>query len=80
VDHRLHRVRRAAVNPFFSKQSVARLQPMLNFMLEKFSRRIEERRQSEKPIREANAHVLGLHVSCDGYHHRNMSDCMRGIE
>jgi cytochrome P450 len=50
VDHRLHRIRRAAVNPFFSKQAVARLEPMLNFMIEKFCRRIEEHRKLAKPM------------------------------
>ncbi len=32
----------AAANPFFSKQAVARLQPMLRFMIEKLCSRIDE--------------------------------------
>jgi hypothetical protein len=33
ADYKLHRTRRAAMNPFFSKQKVVRLQPMLTFMI-----------------------------------------------
>jgi hypothetical protein len=50
ADYRLHRVRRAALNPFLSKQTVARLQPMLNFMVEKLCARIEEFRNSGQPM------------------------------
>src|SRR5271156_6074460 len=50
VDHKLHRPRRAALNPFFSKQTVARLQPMLHFMIEKLCGRIEECRKSGQPM------------------------------
>lgn len=50
VDHKLHRVRRAALNPFLSKQTIARLQPMLTFMIEKLCSRIEEFRKSSQPM------------------------------
>jgi hypothetical protein len=30
VDHDMHRMRRAAMNPFFSKASVRRLQPLIH--------------------------------------------------
>jgi hypothetical protein len=50
VDHKLHRVRRAAINPFFSKQAVHRLQPMLHFMIEKLCGRIDEFRASGQPM------------------------------
>ena len=50
ADHRLHRARRAALNPFFSKQTIARLQPMLTFMIEKLCSRIEEFRKSGQPM------------------------------
>ncbi|KAN0095715.1 cytochrome P450 [Hyaloscypha variabilis] len=50
VDYKLHRARRAALNPFFSKQKVARLQPMLSFMVEKLCNRIEEFRQTGEPL------------------------------
>lgn len=50
VDHKLHRTRRAALNPFFSKQTVAHLQPMLHFMIEKLCGRIEESRKLGQPM------------------------------
>jgi Cytochrome P450 len=50
ADYRLHRARRAALNPFFSKQAIARLQPMLTFMVEKLCGRIEEFRKSGQPM------------------------------
>src|SRR5271154_1227253 len=50
VDHKLYRARRAALNPFFSKQAVARLLPMLHFMIEKLCGRIEESRKLGRPM------------------------------
>ena len=50
VDHKLHRARRAALNPFFSKQAVTRLLPMLHFMIEKLCGRIEESRKLGQPM------------------------------
>jgi hypothetical protein len=50
IDYRLHRVRRAALNPFMSKQTVARLQLMLTHMIEKLCNRIEEFRKSGEPM------------------------------
>lgn len=49
-DYKLHRARRAALNPFLSKQSVSRLQPMLTFMIEKLCHRIEEFQQTGQPM------------------------------
>ena len=42
IEHKKHRERRAAINPFFSKQNIQRLEPMLTHMLEKFCARIDE--------------------------------------
>jgi hypothetical protein len=50
ADYKLHRVRRAAINPFLSKRSVERLQPMLTFMIEKLCNRIEEFQKSGQPM------------------------------
>lgn len=38
------------MNPFFSKQAVSRLQPMLHFMIEKLCDRIDECRKSGQPM------------------------------
>jgi hypothetical protein len=40
--HDLHRVRRAALNPFFSKTSVRNLQPLIDAKLDFFIERFEE--------------------------------------
>lgn len=50
IDWKFHRSRRAAMSPFFSKQSVNRLEPMLSHMVEKLCKRIEEYRASGQPL------------------------------
>ncbi|APA16308.1 hypothetical protein sscle_16g110780 [Sclerotinia sclerotiorum 1980 UF-70] len=50
VDHYVHRMRRSALNPFFSKASIDRLSPMLIAMVEKLSSRLEEFRSTDKPL------------------------------
>jgi hypothetical protein len=50
IDYRQHRVRRAALNPFMSKQKITRLQPMLTMMIEKLCNRIEEFQKSGEPM------------------------------
>ncbi|QSZ35469.1 hypothetical protein DSL72_008339 [Monilinia vaccinii-corymbosi] len=50
VDHKLHRARRAALNKYLSKQTVARLEPMLLDMLDKLCGRIEEFREKGEKL------------------------------
>ncbi|KAA8565346.1 hypothetical protein MFRU_045g00490 [Monilinia fructicola] len=50
ADHYVHRMRRAALNPFFSKASINRLSPMLTTMVEKLSSRLEEFRNTNQPL------------------------------
>ncbi|TGO41072.1 hypothetical protein BHYA_0027g00500 [Botrytis hyacinthi] len=49
-DHYIHRMRRSALNPFFSKASIERLSPMLTSMVEKLSSRLEEFRNTNQPL------------------------------
>lgn len=42
IDHDLHKNRRAALNPFFSKQKVASLEVVIRNQIEKLAQRIEE--------------------------------------
>ncbi|KAM0148414.1 hypothetical protein ACHAPG_009990 [Botrytis cinerea] len=49
-DHYVHRMRRSALNPFFSKASIDRLSPMLTSMVEKLSSRLEEFRNTNQPL------------------------------
>ena len=55
VPHDLHRSRRAALNPFFSKQSVRRLEPVLNQTLVKVLGNLSAAAKSGEPL---NIHLL----------------------
>lgn len=46
VDHDRHKVRRAALNPFFSTQNVRKLQPVIRERVEMMLKRIEDFRKS----------------------------------
>lgn len=50
TSHDLHRVRRSALNPFFSKQSVTRLEPVIRSYVEKMCARFENLRKSGEPV------------------------------
>jgi cytochrome P450 len=41
LDHDLHRIRRAPLNPFFSKQKIAKLEPVIQRQIDKLCERIE---------------------------------------
>lgn len=48
--HEKHRMRRAALNPFFSTASVRRLQPMIEERLQKFLGRFADFQKSGEPM------------------------------
>jgi hypothetical protein len=50
ASHEKHRMRRAALNPFFSMASVRRLQPMIEERLEKFLGRFADFQKSGEPM------------------------------
>ncbi|KAG9232265.1 cytochrome P450 [Amylocarpus encephaloides] len=50
IDHRLHRMRRQPLNPLFSKQSIFRLEPTINGLVEKLCSRFDEFKKSGQPI------------------------------
>lgn len=50
IDHQQHRLRRQPLNPFFSKQSILRLEPTLSSMVEKLCSRIDDFKQSGQPM------------------------------
>jgi hypothetical protein len=54
VEHRLHRVRRAAVSPFFSKASIQKLEPTIKHMAEKMCARINGFKESGQPVNVRN--------------------------
>ncbi|KAL7652954.1 hypothetical protein ACMYSQ_007697 [Aspergillus niger] len=51
VDHDLHRMRRSALSPFFSKASVRRLQPVIWEKVDKLLRRLDEFKNTGQPVR-----------------------------
>ncbi|KAF7512989.1 hypothetical protein GJ744_011255 [Endocarpon pusillum] len=50
VDHDLHRLRRAAINPFFSKQKVTALQPVIQRLVDKLCTRFENVRGTDEVV------------------------------
>ncbi|KIW89319.1 uncharacterized protein Z519_10173 [Cladophialophora bantiana CBS 173.52] len=50
VPHSLHRMRRAPLNPFFSKKAVARLEPMIRSVVEKLCARLAGFQQTKEPV------------------------------
>lgn len=50
IAHARHRTRRAAVNPFFSRQTVLRQTPLIWSKVQRLCERIEEHRQSKEPL------------------------------
>lgn len=50
LNHDLHRRRRAPLNPFFSRASVLRLEPMVREMVEHLCSRLEGFRQTREPV------------------------------
>jgi len=50
VDHDLHRMRRAAINPFFSKQKVMQLQPVIQRLADKLCAKFEKCRGTDEVI------------------------------
>ena len=50
VSHELHRLRRAALNPFFSKRSVARLEPVIQANVDKLCQRLQAFAGTAQPV------------------------------
>jgi len=50
VPHELHRIRRAALNPYFSKRSVMQLEPVISSRIESLCNRFREFRKSHQPV------------------------------
>ena len=49
-DHDIHRMRRMALNPFFSKQAVQRLEPMIQGKIDLLCKRLREMAQQERVL------------------------------
>ena len=57
VPHDHHRLRRGALNPFFSKQAVARLEPVIREIIDKVCARFEKCRESGEPVETGRAYA-----------------------
>ena len=66
LDHDLHRKRRAAVLPFFSKQRIYALEPVITSRVDKLCEKIQDYRKSGEvmPLRNA-LHCFAVDVVCD---------------
>jgi cytochrome P450 len=49
-DHKHHRLRRSALNPFFSKRMIDRLAPVIQGVVNKLSRRLEGLKETGQPV------------------------------
>ncbi|KAK6209990.1 cytochrome P450 [Colletotrichum tabaci] len=66
VPHDLHRLRRGALNPFFSARSVARLEPLIRGKVDKLSARFSELVKTGEVVRlDAAFMALTMDVICD---------------
>ncbi|KAK2760521.1 benzoate 4-monooxygenase cytochrome p450 [Colletotrichum kahawae] len=66
VPHDLHRLRRGALNPFFSVRSVTQLEPLIRSKVEKLSSRFGEVAQTGEVIRlDAAFMALTMDIICD---------------
>ncbi|KAL9612071.1 MAG: hypothetical protein Q9167_003331 [Letrouitia subvulpina] len=58
LDHDLHRVRRAPWNPYFSKQSISRIQPLLiQTAVNRLCDRLADHQEAGKPVIMTNAYA-----------------------
>jgi cytochrome P450 len=49
-NHDVHRMRRGALNPYFSKQAISRIEPVVQSKLDILCRRLEESRNTMEPV------------------------------
>ncbi|KAK2013577.1 cytochrome P450 [Colletotrichum eremochloae] len=66
VSHNLHRLRRGALNPFFSVRSVVQLEPFIKEKVEKLSARFDELLKTGEIVRlDAAFMALTMDIICD---------------
>ncbi|KAH7407097.1 putative P450 monooxygenase [Phaeosphaeria sp. MPI-PUGE-AT-0046c] len=57
VSHDVHRLRRNALNPFFSKQAIGRMEPLIRDLIEKLCGRFERCRETGEPVNTLHAYA-----------------------
>ena len=84
-DHELHRKRRSALNPYFSQQSVRRLEPIINDTLASLLSRMDGWSKTGSPtpmniaFRAATKDVIQAYAFGDGQKCLDMEDCNDGF-
>lgn len=84
-DHDLHRKRRSVLNPYFSKQSVRRLEPIINHTLQTLLGRMSRWAQDGVPIRvnvafrAATKDIVQAYCFGPGQSYLEMEDCNVGF-
>ncbi|TVY83002.1 Cyrochrome P450 monooxygenase, partial [Lachnellula suecica] len=58
-DHDVHRMRRGALNPFFSKRFVSELEPFVQAIIDKMCNRLDDACETGEPI---DLNLLNIHV------------------
>lgn len=57
VPHEHHRIRRAALSPYFSKRSVVQLEPIISSLVEKLCDRFRDFQRSSQPLELGSAYA-----------------------
>ena len=57
VPHDLHRLRRSALNPFFSKQAITLMEPLIRELIEKLCARFEKFKETGEPVDALHAYA-----------------------
>jgi cytochrome P450 len=78
TDHDLHRMRRSALNPFFSKQAVMKLEPVIQGNIDRLRDRLADTAGTGIPVNISDAFtclsadIIGAYAFGEGY---GLLDC-----
>lgn len=78
--HYLHRIRRASLNPFFSKQRILRLEPMIHTLARRMCERAEDFKRAGQPVPLTTGFsclitdVLTEYIMTESYHYLEEPD------
>jgi cytochrome P450 len=76
ADHDHHRLRRNALNPFFSKQAIHRMEPLIREHIEKLCKRFEGYRLSGAPLDTIQAYAALTTDIITSYSFNTSYDCI----
>jgi hypothetical protein len=76
LPHDHHRIRRQALNPYFSKRSVAKLEPMIRRVVENLCRRLRERKEAGEVVNLRHAYAALTMDIITEYSFSNSYECL----